>query len=273
MKSTIFTFTACCCALIAAILPAHADKLDDIISSGKLRCAVTLDIPPNGFRDDKSEPAGFDVDYCHDLAKVLGVEPEIVETQLPDRIPAIMSNRADIAVASTSDTLERAKTIGFSIPYFAYKQVVLTRKDTGITSYEDIKGHKTGAVAGTFEGLQWEADVKKLADPNTTFRAYQSQADVILALSQGQIDATPVISTMTNELIKSGKYPDLIVAGDTPYVPDYVALVTLRGEQGLINYMDLFINQQVRTGRYAELYKKWIGQGDVVDLTVKGVYR
>ena len=234
---------------------------------------MTLDIPPNGFRDDKSEPSGFDVDYCRDLAKVLGVEPEIVETQLPDRIPAIMSNRADIAVASTSDTLERAKTIGFSIPYFAYKQVVLTRKDTGITSYEGIKGHKTGAVAGTFEGLQWEADVKKLNDPNTTFRAYQSQADVILALSQGQIDATPVISTMTNELIKSGKYPDLVVAGDTPYVPDYVALVTLRSEQGLINYMDLFINQQVRTGRYAELYKKWIGEGDVVDLTVKGVYR
>ncbi|HCT4572333.1 TPA: amino acid ABC transporter substrate-binding protein, partial [Pseudomonas aeruginosa] len=30
---------------------AQADKLDDIIESGKLRCAVTLDFPPMGSRD------------------------------------------------------------------------------------------------------------------------------------------------------------------------------------------------------------------------------
>ncbi|WEZ85485.1 transporter substrate-binding domain-containing protein (plasmid) [Rhizobium sp. 32-5/1] len=262
-------------AILAAsvALPAHADKLDDIISAGKIRCAVTLDIPPNGFRDDKNEPAGFDVDYCKDLAKALGVEAEIVETQLPDRIPALMSDRADVAVASTSDTLERAKTVGLSIPYFVYKQVVLTRKDSGITDYAGIKGHATGGVAGTFEGIQWENDVKKLNDSSSTYRAFQGQADAVLAVSQGQIDATPLINTMAEEMIKSGKYPNLVIAGDTPYVPDYVTLATLRQEYGLINYLNLFINQQVRTGRYAELYKKWIGSGDPVDLTIKGVYR
>lgn len=37
-------------AAIAAALasPAHADKLDDIIVSGKLRCAVMLDFAPMG---------------------------------------------------------------------------------------------------------------------------------------------------------------------------------------------------------------------------------
>ncbi len=50
-------------------------------------------------------------------------------------------------------------------------------------------------------------------------------------------------------------------------------MLALREEQGLINYMNLFINQQVRTGRYAELYKKWVGEGEPADLTIKGVYR
>ena len=72
---------------------AQADKLDDIIESGKLRCAVTLDFPPMGFRDENNNPAGFDVDYCADLAKVLGVEPEVVETPFPDRIPALAEER------------------------------------------------------------------------------------------------------------------------------------------------------------------------------------
>ena len=46
---------------------ARADKLDDIINDGLLRCAVVLDFPPIGYRDENNEPAGFDVEYCKDL--------------------------------------------------------------------------------------------------------------------------------------------------------------------------------------------------------------
>lgn len=144
---------------------AQADKLDDIIESGKLRCAVTLDFPPMGSRDAQNNPVGFDVDYCNDLAKALDVKAEIVETPFPDRIPALVSGRADVIVASTSDTLERAKTIGMSIPYFAFVKVVLTREDTGIASYEDLKGRPVGGTAGTFEALALEKDSKAGATP------------------------------------------------------------------------------------------------------------
>lgn len=185
---------------------AQADKLDDIIESGKLRCAVTLDFPPMGSRDAQNNPVGFDVDYCNDLAKALDVKAEIVETPFPDRIPALVSGRADVIVASTSDTLERAKTIGMSIPYFAFVKVVLTREDTGIASYEDLKGRPVGGTAGTFEALALEKDSKAWGDAKGSFRAYQSEADTALAISQGHIDATVVSSTVAASWIKSGKY-------------------------------------------------------------------
>ena len=59
---------------------AFADKLDDIIASGVLRCAIVLDFPPMGSRDASNNPIGFDVDTCNDLAAALGVTPEYVET-------------------------------------------------------------------------------------------------------------------------------------------------------------------------------------------------
>lgn len=257
----------------ATALPAHADKLDDIIASGKLRCAIVLDFPPMGSRDKDNNPIGFDVDTCNDLAKALGVTPEYVETPFPERIPALVSGRADVGVASTSDTLERAKTIGFSIPYFAFTFNVLTRKDAGIDSYESLKGRKVGSVSGTFEALRLEEDVKKWNDPNGSFQAFQTQADVFLALSQGTIDATAVTSTVAYATANDPNFKNLVVGGDAGYPVDYVALIALRDEQGLLNYLNLFVNQQVRTGRYKELYNKWVGPGDAPNLTVPGVYR
>ncbi|MBK6465842.1 MAG: transporter substrate-binding domain-containing protein [Rhodobacter sp.] len=249
---------------------ASADKLDDIIASGTLRCAVVLDFPPMGSRDADNNPIGFDVDYCNDLAAALGVTAEIVETPFPDRIPALVSGRVDVGVASTSDTLERAKTAGFTIPYFAFTNVVLTRDGAGIEKFEDLSGHVVGSVSGTFEGIALENNIKEWGAGE--FRPYQTQADVFLALSQGQIDATVVTSTVASAIVTGGQYEGLVIKGDAPYPVDYVGLIGLREEYGLLNYLDLFINQQVRSGRYQELYDKWVG-GEAPNLTVSNVYR
>jgi len=267
MKKTL----ACAVMLSVGLMTsASADKLDDIIASGSLRCAVVLDFPPMGSRDENNNPIGFDVDYCNDLAKALGVEAEIVETPFPERIPALMSGRVDVGVASTSDTLERAKTVGMSIPYFAFEMAVTSNDASGITSYEGMKGKTVGAVAGTFEGIALESQIKEWGEGQ--YRPYQTQADVFLALSQGHIDATVSTSTVAQANVKSGNFPGISVVGKAPFDIDYVSLFTNRDEYGLINYLNLFINQQVRTGRYAELYEKWIG-GELPVLTVPNVYR
>lgn len=248
---------------------AYADQLDDIISSGELKCAAVLDFPPMGFRDSNNEPDGYDVDFCKDLANVLGVKIKIVETPFPDRIPALISGRADVGIASTSDTLERAKTIGFTIPYFAFEFNVLTRKDSGIKTYDDMCGKKVGNVAGTYEAIRLEPFVEGCGG---SFSAYQSEADLLLALKQKQIEATVVTSTVAWAHVNSGKYPTLSVEGTAPYDTDYVSLIALRSEYGFLNYLNLFVNQQIRTGRAQELFNKWIGEGDMPDYTIPGTY-
>ena len=73
-----------------------ADTLDDIIDRGKLRCGVVLDFPPIGFRDSNNQPAGFDVEYCKDMAAALEVELELLELTWADRLPVIVTGRADV---------------------------------------------------------------------------------------------------------------------------------------------------------------------------------
>ena len=77
---------------------------------------------------------------------------------------------------------------------------------------------------------------------------------MFLALAQGQIDATVVTSTVALATVQSGHYPGLIIGGDAPYPRRLRVAYRAPPEWGLLNYLDLFVQQQVRTGRYDELF-------------------
>lgn len=270
--NTFRVFALASAITASSVSMAFADKLDDIIDNGELRCAITLDNGQAGFRDANNEPAGFDVDYCKDLATAMNVKATIIDVPFPDRIPSIISGRADVAVASTSPTMERAKSIGFSVPYFAYQYVVLTREDTGIKSYEDMKGHTISTPQGNYGTDFINADLKRWNDPKGSLKSFQNMNDNILAVSQGHSDATVVVNTVAQEAIKSGKFKGLKIAAAAPWQIDYVSLAAGREEYGLINYLNLFINEQNRSGRYSELWTKWIG-GEPLDPSKSGTFQ
>ena len=50
------------------------------------------------------------------------------------------------------------------------------------------------------------------------------------------------------------------------------SLIGLRSEYGLLNYLNLFVNHQIRSGRYQELYNKHVGEGDAPNLMIPGAY-
>src|SRR6187402_3218468 len=67
-------------ALVAAMSLAHADALDEIKKSGKIRIAIDLGVPPYGMTDDKLQPTGSDIETAKLLAKDWGLQFEHVPT-------------------------------------------------------------------------------------------------------------------------------------------------------------------------------------------------
>jgi len=127
---------------------AQADLLDDIVADGELRCGVMLDAPPVGLRNANNEPIGFDVAVCMDMAEALGVKANVIETPSPDRIPALLSKRVDISISSAGNSLERAKSISFSIPYQIWDQSIAVAADsTDIASFDDLEVVKAASEA------------------------------------------------------------------------------------------------------------------------------
>lgn len=253
------TIAAALFLALAVAGPAHADKLDDIISAGQLRCGIMLDFPPAGFRDRNNEPAGFDVDYCRDMAKALGVEAVVVETPAPQRIPALVSGQVDVGIGSITATTERAKTVLFSNPYMAYKLWVGVRPGSGIDSFEKLRGRTVGVVRGTTPELEYLKHCRDWPE-GCLNQSYGSNGDQILAFTQGKVEAIIEADAFLSELRKTPQGEDIEICCEVPGYTDWVAIAVNRGEFGLRDWINLFIFWQVDGGRYAELYRKWFGQ-------------
>ncbi|MDX1421952.1 MAG: transporter substrate-binding domain-containing protein [Kiloniellales bacterium] len=267
-KRLLAVATLAAFAVAAPLVQAQADKLDDVINAGTLRCAVVLDFPPIGFYDENNEPAGFDVEYCKDLAGALEVDYEILPVTWAERLPSIISDRADVVFGATSDSLERAKTVGFTIPYAIYYAQAVVGKDSGIETFEDMKGKRVAAAVGTVP----EQEYLKIAEEwgvTDLYQGYQSENEVFLAVAQGKADAGITTNTAVKPIVE--QYDTVIAGPRMPWTTDYTSVVGPRKDQGWLNYLNLFITHQVRSGRYEELWGQFVG-GETPELLIPGVY-
>jgi len=273
---SVRAIAAAACLAVCAFATTQAaaqssGAVDKIVAAKKLRCGVQLDFPPAGFRTPQNEPEGFDVAYCKDMAKALGVTAEVVETPSAERIPALVSNRIDVLIASTSITPQRAMTVSFSQPYISFVNVVLTRKDSGIEKFADLKGRVVGGVTGTTTEQELKAQLDQWKDSKGKYTGYGNESDAYLALSQKKIDGVIVASTTAGALIKSGQFPTLAIKGTAPTPPDLAGIAVRKGDTDLQRWVSVFVWNQVRTGRYADLYKTYFGDSKAPSLAVDGV--
>lgn len=90
MKRILVAFAAL--ALVAGtVMPAMAGMLDDIRARGFVRIGVSLGGEPIGFRDDKNNPVGYDVDVAKMIAKAIGVPVHFTDVSGAARISMLVS--------------------------------------------------------------------------------------------------------------------------------------------------------------------------------------
>ena len=257
---------------LAACGSAYAQStLDAVVQNKKLRCGVMMDNPPSGFRNANNEPDGLDVVYCKDMAKILGAEPQVVETPSPDRIPALVSNRIDILIASTTPTPQRAMTVAFTQPYMNFTMGVVTRKDTGIKSYADLRDKKLGGVIGSTQEQLIKAELANgWAKSGAVYTGYASDTESYLALQQGKVDAILLAMGVFSALSQSGQFPEFALVDAAP-LSDTVSIAVRRDDQQFLNWAKMFVFQQVVSGRFAEVYRQYYGDGPVPPLSIKHV--
>ncbi|WP_375000049.1 transporter substrate-binding domain-containing protein [Aeromicrobium sp. CTD01-1L150] len=227
--------------------------LDKVIDRGEIRVAVLPDFPPFSVQNASGEFEGYEVDVAKALAEALDVELDLVSTDGASRLPLLSADRADVNISSWTATDERAKAVGFTIPYIADGASVLYSADEPIEGYEDLAGKSVSVARGSTNDTIMTEDF-----PDTEIVRFESIADAVGALKANQVDAAiEGRATVTQEAERND---GLEALDEPPLKPSLISMGALPGDQRWINYLNNFIRNLNASGTNAELYQEWFGE-------------
>lgn len=252
-RRTLFAAAALATAFVAlGTLPSAADTLDEIKARGTLRVAVDLGSPPFGMSDASMQPIGSDVESANLLAADMGLPLEIVPVTSPNRVPFLLTGKADLVMASFSINPERQKVIDFSHPYGVIQVVVAAPKSVEIDSLEDLVGQRLGTTRGSTN----DAEATKQAEGAEMVR-FDDDATLITALVSGQAEimaSSPQVMAAVNERRPNDPLEVKLILKTNPY-----AAGLRKGDDALREVVNQWVETNLANGKLNEIYTRYNG--------------
>src|SRR3546814_20800191 len=115
MRTIFKGMLAVACMLAASFMgagEARADKLSEILERGTVRVIVFADVPPFSSINANRELEGFDVDLAKMVAQSLGGKLELVQATAANRIPYLITDKADMKHADKPVTARTERQRG-----------------------------------------------------------------------------------------------------------------------------------------------------------------
>jgi polar amino acid transport system substrate-binding protein len=185
------------------------DSLDRAMKDG-----ITLGIspsPPYSSLDPNTKKAdGLDVEIHEAALNWIGIKDIKYEVApFGQLIPLMLSKRIDVVASNIHQTPDRLKVVTFTTPAWWYGPAIVSQKGnpTGIKSFDDLKGKKVGAIAGSAA----DEYLRKIGVEVTPF---QEDAAEFAGISTGKVEALLEDDVKVIDYMKANKdAPIEIVAG------------------------------------------------------------
>lgn len=228
----------------------------------KKKVVVGLDdnFPPMGFRDDKNNIVGFDVDMAKEASKRLGMEVEFKPIDWNSKEAELNGKRVDVLWNGLTITEKRKENISFTNPYMENRQIIVVAANSPLKNKADL----AGKVVGTQEGSSSVEAIEKDAATMKSFKELKKYGDNVAALMDlktGRLDAVVVDEIVGRYYIakKPGEYNVLTENfGSEEYG------VGLRKEdKELLGKLQKALDEMKKDGTSAKISKQWFGE-DIV---------
>jgi polar amino acid transport system substrate-binding protein len=223
------------------------------------KMGIDAEYPPFSYLDDNGNYAGFDVDVCKAVCDKLGWEIEIVPINWDTKLISL-DNKEHDCIWSGMTILDTMKEAGYvlSAPYFDNSQVILTKKDSGITKPADLAGKRVAVQLGT-------SGEELLADPEGQLelaKTFEGGAPITMEnfnicateLAAGGVDAVVIDLPVASNKVKL--FPDFVILEESLGIEQY-GICFRKGDDELCKQVEAALAELVADGTYLEIANKY----------------
>lgn len=263
--SSRIMFIALCCVASFSGTSTFANTLDLIAKSRVIKVGVREGAFPFAFFNESGKPAGYTVDLCNGVVeeikttlKLQELKIEYVPVKSAERLPYLLEGKIDLECGSSSNTRDRQTKVGVSYNIFYASVRMLSRKQAGFESWNEISARKVALQKGSttvplFQGALF-ANVKNsisIVDVGSPSEGYAAVAKGVadIFVSDDVLLYSQISANNANE--------DMQVTGRPLSVEPYAIL--MRKED---NAMRAVVNKALvktfTSGEIFNIYNKWM---------------
>ena len=226
------------------------------------KIVVGLDdsFPPMGFKDEKNEIVGFDIDLAKEVAKRLGREVEFKAIDWNSKEAELKSGRVDILWNGLDITDKRKENMLFSEPYMDNRQIVFVSKGSNISiaSEADLAGKTIGTQSGGTTEEYFE-NKPELKSSMKEVKYYPDYINAFMDLENGRLDAVVGDEIIGRYYIS--KHPDEIQAIDTVIGEiSQFGIAFRKDDQSLRDEVQKVFNEMKADGTVGKISERWFAK-------------
>lgn len=215
---------------------------------------------PMGFKDEKGELVGFDIDLAKAVGEKLGKEIEFQTIDWSMKETELNAGNIDFIWNGYTITESRKTQVSFGTPYLKNRQIIITLADSEVNSKADLAGKTVAAQTGSsaVDAISEEPEVLatfKDGKPVT----YESNNDVLMDLEAGRVDAAVADEVIVRYYIsKKGEEKFKVLEED--FGDEEYGVGMRQSDTELVEAFNKVYAELKEEGTLAEISTKWFGE-------------
>ncbi len=237
--------------------PAPAPAPAAAAPAGAIVVGLDDNFPPMGFRDEKNEIVGFDIDLAKEAGKRLNAEVTFKPIDWNAKEAELNGKRVDVLWNGLTITEERKANILFTTPYLENRQIVIVLDKSPIKAKADL----AGKVVGVQQGSSAVDAIKKDEATAKSLKELKEFGDNVAALmdvSAGRLDAL-VVDEVVGRYYTAKKPGEYRVLEDNFGTEDY-GVGTRKEDTELMAKLQKALDDMKADGSAAAISTKWFGK-------------
>jgi polar amino acid transport system substrate-binding protein len=215
---------------------------------------------PMGFRDEKGELVGFDIDLAREVATREGWDITFQPIDWSMKETELNAGNIDLIWNGYSITDERKEKVNFSDPYLANAQIVITLSDSEIMNLSDMEGKSvaTQAESSSLDAARAQAGlVESFKDAKLI--EYATFNEVFNDLESGRADAI-IADEVLARYYMANKGAEAYKVLEENLGPEQFGIGVRKDDEELLTELNDALKAMKDDGKYDEFYSKWFAK-------------